>query len=91
MRAGGRAIFFWGGGTEVDTVAVAEFPLHVCRHPLMVGPKGATLKRISAETAVRVAVPSERDAAAAAQQQQGWSPSALVDKNLVIQVQSSLG
>ena len=57
----------------------------------MVGPKGATLKRISAETAVRVAVPSERDAAAAAQQQQGWSPSALVDKNLVIQVQSSLG
>lgn len=74
----------------MDTVAVSEFPLHVCRHPLMVGPRGATLKRISAETVVRVTVPSERDAAAAQQQQQGWSSSSLLDKNLVIQVRNYL-
>lgn len=91
----------WGGmdrRTEVDTVAVAEFPLHLCRHPVIVGPKGATLKRISAENAVRITLPSEKDAAAQ-QQQRGWSSSSppppppsssssssLLDKNLIVQV-----
>lgn len=68
---------------------MAEFPLHLSRHPIIVGPKGATLKRISAANAVRITVPSEKEAAAQQQQQHGWpssSSSSLRDKNLVVQV-----
>jgi len=85
----------WNGRAEVDTVAVAEFPLHVCRHPVIVGPGGATLKRISAENAVRITIPSEKDVVAQQQQQQQQQKqqkqsSASVDKNFVLQVCISL-
>ncbi|CAM9223143.1 unnamed protein product, partial [Scytosiphon promiscuus] len=84
---------------EVDAAAVAEFPLHLSRHPLIVGPKGATLKRISAVNAVRIMLPSEKDAAAAQQhqqhqhQQQHGRPSSsapLRDKNVVVQLEGGV-
>ncbi|CAN0086326.1 unnamed protein product, partial [Ectocarpus sp. 12 AP-2014] len=65
------------------------------RHPIIVGPKGATLKRISAANAVRITVPSEKEAAQQQQQQHGWpssssSSSSLRDKNLVVQLEGEV-
>lgn len=62
---------------EIDSVAVAEFPLHLRRHSIVVGAGGSTLKRISADNDVRIMVPENS--------QQGWDGSNL-DKN-TIQVQ----
>lgn len=42
---------------EVDEMAIAEFPLHVRRHAILVGPGGSTLKRISADNEVRIFIP----------------------------------
>ncbi|CAM9945133.1 unnamed protein product, partial [Discosporangium mesarthrocarpum] len=42
---------------EVDD-AVAVFPLHPRRHRSIVGPGGSTIKRISADNAVRVFIPA---------------------------------
>ena len=44
----------------MDTTAIAEFPLHIRRHAIVVGPRGSTLKRISAENTVRIFVPDTR-------------------------------